>query len=97
MSKFYSNSDGKRMTRLQEIDFLNEFKQKHKLPYSFAVAEPSEDSMKYGINAYPTTILLDRNGIVRYIGIGAGAEEVSNLEDMIKKVVKEEPRVAISR
>jgi thiol-disulfide isomerase/thioredoxin len=91
VTKFYGGADGKRMTRLQEIDFLNEFKQKHKLPYTFAVAEPGEDSMKYGVNALPTTMLLDRNGIVRYIGIGAGQEEVYNLEDMIKKVLKEEP------
>lgn len=98
VTKFYGNGDGKRMTKLQEIDFLNEFKEKHKLPYTFAVAEPGEDSMKYGINALPTTMLLDRNGIVRYIGIGAGDEEVSNLEDMIKKVIKEEPaKVASSR
>jgi thiol-disulfide isomerase/thioredoxin len=91
VTKFYGGADGKRMTRLQEIDFLNEFKQKHKLPYTFAVAEPAEDSLKYGVNALPTTMLLDRNGIVRYIGIGAGQEEVYNLEDMIKKVLKEEP------
>jgi thiol-disulfide isomerase/thioredoxin len=91
VTKFYGNADGKPMTRLQELDFLNEFKKKHKLPYTFAIAEPGEDSMKYGINALPTTMLLDRSGVVRYIGIGAGDEEVSNLEGMIKKVLKEEP------
>ncbi len=96
VTKFYGNADGKRMTQLQELDFLNEFKQKHKLPYTFAIAEPGEDSMKYGINALPTTILLDRNGVVRYIGIGAGDEEVQNLEDMIKKTMKEVPRIASS-
>lgn len=98
VTKFYGSGDGKRMTQLQEIDFLNEFKEKHKLPYAFAVAQSSEDSMKYGIDAYPTTILLDRNGIVRYIGIGAGDEESTNLEDMIKKTLKEEPaKIASSR
>ena len=94
VTKYYGNGDGKRMTQLQELDFLNEFKQKYKLPYSLAVAEPSEDSMKYGISAYPTTILLDRNGVVRYIGIGAGDEESSNLEDMIKKTIKEGAKIA---
>ncbi|MEK7723411.1 MAG: redoxin family protein, partial [Acidobacteriota bacterium] len=94
VTKFYGNADGKRMSQLQEIDFLNEFKQKHKLPYTFAIAEPSEDSMKYGV----TTMLLDRNGVVRYIGIGAGDEEVQNLEDTIKKIIKEEPaKIASSR
>ena len=94
VTKYYGSGDGKRMTQLQELDFLNEFKQKYKLPYSLAVAEPSEDSMKYGISAYPTTILLDRNGMVRYIGIGAGDEESANLEDMIKKTIKEGAKIA---
>jgi hypothetical protein len=40
--------------------------------------------------AYPTTVLLARNGVVRYIGIGAGEEEVRNLENIIIKVMKEE-------
>lgn len=90
VTKYYGRDGNKPMTPLQEMDFLGEFKQKYKLPYPFAIAEPSEDGAKYGINAYPTTVLLDRNGIVRYIGIGAGMEESNNLEDMIKKVIKEE-------
>ena len=94
VTKYYGKDGNKPMTPLQELDFLGEFKQKHKLPYAVAVAEPSEDSAKYGINAYPTTVLLDRKGIVRYIGIGAGTEESQNLEDMIKKLLKEEYRIA---
>lgn len=97
VTKYYGEANGKRMTPLQELDFLGEFKKKHKLPYPFAVAEPVEDSVKYGINAYPTTVLLDRSGVVRYIGIGAGLEESENLEDMIKKLLKEEPRLASTR
>lgn len=94
VTKFYGQGDGKPLTRLQEIDFLNDFRQKYKIPYSFAVAESAEDSIKYGINAYPTTILIDRNGIVRYIGIGAGVEESENLEDMIKETIKEQSKTA---
>lgn len=94
VTKYYGEGGGKRLTNLQELSFLGEFKEKYKIPYPIAVAEPVEDAMKYGISAYPTTILLDRNGVVRYIGIGAGAEESVNLEDMIKKLLKEEPRLA---
>lgn len=90
VTKYYGRDGDKPMSPLQEFDFLGEFKQKHKLPYPFAIAEPAEDGAKYGINAYPTTILLDRNGVVRYIGIGAGIEESENLEGMIKKILKEE-------
>lgn len=95
VTQYYGSVGGKPMSPLQEFDFLGEFKEKYKMPYAIAVAERGEDSAKYGINAYPTTILLDRNGIVRYIGIGSGAEESANLEDTIKEVIKEkETRIA---
>lgn len=97
VTQFYGEAAGKKMTPLQELDFLREFKQKHKLPYGFAVSKSGEASEKYGIGAYPTTVLLDRNGVVRYIGIGAGLEESDNLESMIKKLLKEDSRLASSQ
>lgn len=95
VTQFYGEQEGKRVTPLLETEFLGKFKEKHKLPYPFAVTPPGESNMKYGINAYPTTVLLDRNGVVRYIGIGAGSEESENLEDTIKKVIKEETRLGM--
>ena len=94
VTQYYGEQGGKKMSKLQELDFLNEFKAKYKLPYPFAITGPAEARMKYGINAYPTTVLLDRKGIVRYIGIGAGAEESENLEDTIKKVISEDGNLA---
>lgn len=94
VTQFYGGQDGKKMTELQELDYLNTFKAKYKLPYPFAIVERGDDKMKYGISAYPTTMLLDRNGVVRYIGIGSGAEEAANLEEMIEKVLKEGAPVA---
>ena len=90
VTKYYGEQSNKRMTPLQELDFLGEFKRKHKLPYGFAIADPDEASWKYGITAFPSAVLLDRRGIVRYIGIGAGTEESENLEDTIKVLLKEE-------
>lgn len=95
VTRYWGKDGDKNLSQPQEIDFLKEFRRKHKLPYGFAIAEGDDYEMKYGISAYPTTVLLDRRGIVRYIGIGAGAEEVGNLEDMIKKVLAEEARLAV--
>ena len=94
VTQYYGEAGGKRLTPLQELDFLTDFRQKHKLPYGFAVSKPGEANAKYDVNAFPTTMLLDRNGVIRYIGIGAGAEEVENLEDMIKKLVTEDSGLA---
>jgi thiol-disulfide isomerase/thioredoxin len=97
VTQFYGEADGKKMTPLQETEFLGEFRKKHKLPYGFAVSKRGEDTAKYDINAYPTTVLLDRSGVIRYIGIGAGAEESENLEEMIKKLIKETNQTAVNR
>ena len=94
MTQYYGEQDGKQMSPLQELDFLRDFREKHKLPYGFAIIPPAEAGLKFGINAYPTTILLDRNGVVRYIGIGSGTEESENLEDMIKKLLNEQHNLA---
>lgn len=93
VTQYYGEQEGRRMTELQEIDYLRSFRAKHKLPYGFAIASRGEDAAKYGIASYPSTVLLDRNGVVRYIGIGSGLEESENLEDMIKKVLKEDGRI----
>lgn len=97
VTQYYGGADGKKMTALQELDFLNEFRAKHKLPYPIAIVGPNEWHMKFGISAIPATILLDRNGVVRYIGIGSGLEESQNLEEMIEKVLKEGNGLAVSK
>ncbi len=97
VTQYYGMQDGKRMTPLQELDLLGEFKQKHKLPYPIAIVGPTEWSMKYGIQGIPCTVLLDRNGVVRYIGIGNGTEESENLEETIEKVLKENRGLAMSK
>jgi thiol-disulfide isomerase/thioredoxin len=96
VTQYYGQQEGKKMSALQELDYLKDFKQKHKLPYDFALIPSGEAQMKYGINAYPTTVLLDRNGVVRYIGIGSGREESENLEEMIEEVLAEDSNLAVN-
>lgn len=88
VTQFYGQGQGKKMTRDQERDFLSSFKADYKLPYPVVVVENGDSSVKFGINAIPTTILLDRDGVIRYIGVGAGTEESENLEEVIKKLLK---------
>ncbi len=97
VTQYYGQHAGKKLSPLQELEFLGEFKEKYKLPYGFAISNTGEAGAKYGITVYPTTVLLDRNGVVRYIGTGSGAEESENLEDMIKKVLSEDSRLGAVR
>jgi thiol-disulfide isomerase/thioredoxin len=90
VTRYWGKEGNRSLSPLQEYDFLSSFKEKHKLPYGFAISDGDKTLNTFGVAAYPTTVLLDRRGVVRYIGIGAGTEEVENLESMIKKVIKEE-------
>jgi hypothetical protein len=37
----------------------------------------------------PTSFLIDRKGVVRYISLGASQEEIQKLGELIKKLVEE--------
>ena len=77
-------------TRGEKLDFLRAFKGEHKLNYPVAVAEgPADNLGAYGVSAFPTAVLIDRRGAVRFISIGVSQPEMSRLGDMIEKLVKE--------
>ena len=76
-------------SRAEKLDFLRRFKQGNKMTYAVAVAENGENLPAYGVRAFPTAVLVDRRGAVRFISIGASPSELSRLGDMVEKLVKE--------
>ena len=77
-------------SRAEKLDFLRRFKQGNKMTYAVAVAEgPGENLPEYGVNAFPTAVLIDRRGAVRFISIGVSPAELSRLGDVVEKLVKE--------
>jgi thiol-disulfide isomerase/thioredoxin len=77
-------------TREEKLDFLRKFVREHKLTYHVGVAERAADNVAvYGVSAYPTAVLLDRRGVVRYISIGISPAETRELADMIEKLLAE--------
>ncbi|MCA1613508.1 MAG: TlpA family protein disulfide reductase [Acidobacteria bacterium] len=77
-------------TRDEKLAFLRKFAREHKLDYAVAVAERGADNLTgYGVNIYPTAVLIDRRGAVRYISIGSSRPELARLGEMIEKLLKE--------
>ncbi len=86
-------NDERGKTRAEKLDFLRKFTREHKLDYTVAVAERGADNLTaYGVSAYPTAVLLDRRGAVRYISIGSNPAELTRLAEMIEKLLKETAR-----
>jgi thiol-disulfide isomerase/thioredoxin len=77
-------------SRAEKLDFLRRFKQGNKMTYAVAIAENANENLpEYGVNAFPTAVLIDRRGAVRFISIGVSPAELSRLGDMVEKLVKE--------
>ena len=89
VTRFYGNADGKQLTKPEELDYLRQFKKKYNLLYGFLVADSESNDLNYGVYSIPTSFLIDRRGVIRFISIGSSEEESMALGKMIKKLIAE--------
>ena len=89
VTKYYGHAEQRPVTPGEELVYLREFKKRNRLPYGFAVDDSDDNDLNYGVYSIPTSFLIDRKGVVRFISISADEEELEQMETMIKKVIKE--------
>ena len=89
LTTFYGNAEGKPLTRPQELAYLRDFKKRSSLHYGFAVADEDQNDRNYMVTSIPTTFLIDRRGVIRFISIGSSDLEATALQKMIKKLIDE--------
>ncbi len=89
-TKYYGHGDQKRLTPEEEIVYLRDFRKRNRLPYGFAVSGSNKNEFNYGVFSIPTSFLIDRKGVVRYISVGTSQDEIELLGELIKKLVEEE-------
>ena len=89
MTNFFGHAEGKELNHAQELDYLRTFKKTFRLPYGFAVADSEDNDRNYAVGSIPTTFLIDRRGVVRFISVGSGEQENAALHAMIKKLIAE--------
>lgn len=95
LTTFEGEAEGRRLTRPQELDYLRQFKKKMNLSYGFVVSETTANDRNYTVSSIPTTFLIDRRGVVRFISVGASDFEAAALNKMIKKLIDEpQPKIA---
>jgi thiol-disulfide isomerase/thioredoxin len=91
LTTFEGEAEGRTLTRVQELAYLRDFKKKYNLPYGFAVSDSTNNDRNYTVSGIPTTFLIDRRGVVRFISVGSNDFENAALARMIKKLIEEPP------
>jgi hypothetical protein len=71
------------------LAYLRAFKKQNRLPYGFVIADAPTNDMNYGVSAIPTSFLIDRQGKLRFIALGANEEQTVALGKMIRKLMDE--------
>ncbi len=87
VTRYYGEAEGTKLTDAAEIEFLQQFKKTNNLPYDFVVGKDLSNNLSYGVSALPTTVIIDRKGVIRYAETGAGKE--SEIQKTIEKLLAE--------
>lgn len=85
ITRYYGRAGSVPVEPAAEMKFLQNFKKEQRLPYDFVVADNDANQRTYGALALPTTVLIDRKGIVRYVETGTSS---SREEEIRKEIIK---------
>ncbi|HKO43037.1 MAG TPA: TlpA disulfide reductase family protein [Pyrinomonadaceae bacterium] len=89
LTNYFGNVNGKKVTPAQELAYLKTFKKDNGLTYGIVVSDTELNDRNYGVASIPMSFLIDREGNIRFIALGASEPELAALEKMVKKVVEE--------
>ena len=92
LTNYFGNVNGKKVTPAQELAYLKSFKKDNGLTYGIVVSDTELNDRNYGVASIPMSFLIDREGNIRFIALGASEPELAALEKMVKKVVEEPVR-----
>lgn len=90
ITNYSGDIDGRRVTPKEELAYLHTFKKQQRLPYGFVIADSSVNDLNYGVFSIPMSFLIDRQGNVRFIAMGANESEITALGKMIDKLMAED-------
>ena len=89
VTNYFGRANGRLMKATEELAYLREFKQRNRLPYGFVVSDSQINDANYGVTSIPMSFLIDRNGSVRFIVVGANEQETNALGKKIKELIEE--------
>jgi thiol-disulfide isomerase/thioredoxin len=87
VTRYYNEAEGEKVTDAQEIEFLKKFKESNNLTYDLIIGNDNSNQINFSAFALPTTVIIDRKGIIRYVETGAGREE--EIQKTLEKLLTE--------
>lgn len=89
MTRYYGEVQKMAADLSTETKYLDSFRKTHGLPYEIAVAKGQANQINYGAMSIPTTVLIDRKGVVRYVELGTSASRSEEIRKVIEKLLAE--------
>ena len=89
VTRYYGTVNGLPADAPAEIEGLKRFREAEKLPYDFVVGLDPSIQLLYGATSLPTTVLIDRRGVIRYIESGTSTARLVQIREMTVKLLAE--------
>lgn len=89
LTMYYGRGEGHDMTPAEELSYLERFKKQYNITYGVAVTDTLNNHRSYGIQAIPTAVLIDRQGVIRRLTTGTGGGNEAEIEAEIEKLLDE--------
>ncbi|MGN6546031.1 MAG: TlpA family protein disulfide reductase [Aureliella sp.] len=72
----------------EELAMLEEFRKEHQLEYGFIVTPPKSNyARQFGVTGIPQAVVVDQNGTIQLIRVGAGEQSASDIEAKIQELL----------
>ncbi len=89
VTKYQGEAEGMTVDKPSEIKYLERFRKANRLPYDFVVTKDNASQSTYGASAIPTTVLIDRKGVIRFIETGTSRSREEEIREEIEKLLAE--------
>lgn len=89
VTRYYGQAEGFQVDNAAEFEFLQRFKKNQRLNYDFVISKGQSNQLNYQAMSLPTTVLIDRKGIIRYLETGTSRSREAEVREMIVKLLAE--------
>ncbi|MBX3299665.1 MAG: TlpA family protein disulfide reductase [Acidobacteria bacterium] len=89
ITRYYGAEYGGVKDDVAELAGLKRFREQYKLQYDIVVSRGQADQLRYGATSLPTTVIIDRKGIVRSVEVGYSPGRLQQMRQEIVKLLAE--------